>query len=101
MMSEKQKSIPLRKSKFTFSNIELTNTEPKQVTVSLLFPGHLISYESTMTGKQFRAYGQFQSVIALEHGIQPYVVEVEQSRCSRQRALIWREFINFYLPELG
>lgn len=96
-----EKSIPLRKSKFTFSKIELTKSEPAEVTASLLFPGHLISYKSTMTGSQFYSYGQFQTVIALDHGIQPYVVEVEQSRCSRQRALIWREFINFYLPELG
>ncbi len=93
-------SIALRKSKFTFSSIELTKSEPAQVTVSLIFPGHLPCFESTMTGNQFYAYGQFQTVIALDHGIHPYVVEVEQSRCSRQRSLIWREFINSYLPEL-
>ncbi len=95
------KSIPLRKSKFTFSTIELTKSEPAEVTVSLIFPGHLPCFESTMTGSQFYSYSQFQTVIALDHGIQPYVVEVEQSRCSRQRSLIYREFINFYLPELG
>ncbi|WP_298860759.1 hypothetical protein [uncultured Gimesia sp.] len=96
-----KKTIPLRKSKFTFSSIELTKSDPAEVTVSLIFPGHLPCFESTMTGSQFYKYGQFQTVIALDHGIQPYVVEVEQSRCSRQRALIWREFFSYYLPELG
>ncbi len=94
-------SIPLRKSRFTFQSISLTKSDPAEVEVSLIFPAHLPCFHSTMTGQEFYSYSQFQTVVSLDHGILPYVVDVEQSRCSRQRALIWREFISFYLPELN
>jgi hypothetical protein len=101
MIISTESTTPLRKSRFTFSSIELTKPDPAEVTVSLLFPGHLPCFQSTMTGNQFYSYGQFQTVISLDHGILPYVVEVEQSRCSRQRSMLWRGFISFYLPELA
>ena len=96
-----ENSIPLRRSKFTFNSISVTKTDPAEVEVSLIFPAHLPCFHSTMAGQDFFSYGRFQTVVSLDHGILPYVVEVEQSRCSRQRALIWRDFYSLFLPELS
>lgn len=94
-------SIPLLCSKFTFNSITVTKTDPAEVEVSLIFPAHLPCFHSTMAGQDFYSYGRFQTVVSLDHGILPYVVEVEESRCSRQRSMLWKSFISFYLPELS
>jgi len=51
-----QKSISLRKSRFSFSEIKLIKSEPKRFFVSITIPGFLYSFESTLTKSQLYRY---------------------------------------------
>ena len=95
-------SIPLRKSRFSFSEIKLRKTEPKRFLVSIAIRGRgfLYSFESILTGNQLFSYSEFQKVIASEHGVFPYVPEIDQVRGTRKRSQLWRAFINSHLLEL-
>ncbi|QDU50279.1 hypothetical protein Pan110_26240 [Gimesia panareensis] len=94
-------SIPLRKTQFPFSEIKLIKAEPKRFAVSISIPGFLYSIESTLTGNQLFSYGEFQKVIASEHGVFAYVPEIDQARGTHKRSQLWRAFINSHLSELG
>jgi len=93
-------SIRIRKSQFSFSEIKLIKTEPKRFLVSISIPGFLYSFESIMTGNQLFGYSEFQKVITSEHGIFPYVPEIDQARGTHKRSQLWRAFINSHLSEL-
>lgn len=94
------KSIPLRSSQFSFTGISLTSTEPKRFEVSLSFPGVLYSHESTLTGNQLFSYSEFQNAIAVDHGVIPYVPEIDQARGTHKRSQLWRSVIASFSPEL-
>lgn len=94
-------SIRIRKSRFTFSEFKLVKTEPKRFFVSISIPGFLYSFESTMTGNQLFSYSEFQKVITSDHGVFPYVSEIDQARGTHKRSQLWLAFINSHLKELA
>ncbi|QDT19209.1 hypothetical protein HG66A1_09730 [Gimesia chilikensis] len=100
MLNISANTTPLRKSKFNFHSIHLTSTDPAEVSVSLTIPGILFTINSTMAGSQFYSYPQFQTVVSLEHGVIPYVPEIEQEQCIPTRSRIWRELILANASEL-
>lgn len=100
MFKTTESTRPLRKSRFNFHSINLTNTEPAEVSVNLTIPGVLFTLNSTMAGSQFYSYPQFQTVVSLEHAVIPYVPEIEQEQCIPTRSRLWRELITAAVPEM-